>query len=421
MKETKQTDYRNLCGQILETLHALFLLTPVSVLLYTISDVCREKVAGEMFWIALVILGVSAAWLRFLAHRAKGFLLYALGGCLPIPILYLGYLWWKVRYEGMLVAAFLTGVLALEWGVLFIEGLLIRIDENEAKRARREHDISYREPDRMFRKPLPGMAFYFAVLYIIGLFFKGKTLCDVSLELLIAYVLVLVLYQYLKGTENFLRTRHSLENVPRQRIWRIGTISLFALILPILFAALMAFASSGARVYPELPEIRRVVDETEEEIMQRPDIPGVSQGPEDLEELGLLMEDRGEPWIGWNVIFYTLVILVLVVVAYSAIQGLRKFVKDFRLQEEENGDEVISLDPADEISRDMGAENRFARYFTERERIRRKYKRVIRGKAKEKIDHWRTPEEIEHLVGLSEDPDMKELHQMYERARYSRE
>ena len=106
--------------------------------------------------------------------------------------------------------------------------------------------------------------------------------------------------------------------------------------------------------------------------------------------------------------------------AFGLFRAIQRLFAGFRRisGEEENGDEVISLDPEDEITGSGAAELRIKTYFTEREKIRRRYKRTIRKKATGDIDLYLTPDEIEESVGLAGDPDMKDLHEIYENARY---
>ena len=136
-------------------------------------------------------------------------------------------------------------------------------------------------------------------------------------------------------------------------------------------------------------------------------------------DLMALTEDT-EPWIGWNVIFYVLGSAAITAAAFGLFRAIQRLFAGFRRisGEEENGDEVISLDPEDEITGSGAAELRIKTYFTEREKIRRRYKRTIRKKATGDIDQYLTPDEIEERVGLSGDPDMKKLHDVYENARY---
>ena len=404
---------------VLESFHSILLLSPFGMALYSCAEGHTEEFAGAMFLISLFLLTILTAWMRFLGKKAKGLLWYFLGSAVACYFLYLNYLFLHGRYEGVVFAAFTISGVAAGFALLFLESLLIRLDENEEKRAKLEHDVSYREPDRLLRKPLPGLAFYFVFLYFLGLLRRGKVLCSASLWLLVFYILVLVLYQYVKGTEAFLDNRHGLTNVPERRIWRVGSVVITIALCGIILAGILGAAGSGNRKYLSFHMTRPEITKEEQEMNPMGDLFAEHSERMPGNDLMALTEDT-EPWIGWNVIFYVLGSAAITAAAFGLFRAIQRLFAGFRRisGEEENGDEVISLDPEDEITGSGAAELRIKTYFTEREKIRRRYKRTIRKKATGDIDLYLTPDEIEERVGLSGDPDMKKLHDVYENARY---
>ena len=85
----------------------------------------------------------------------------------------------------------------------------------------------------------------------------------------------------------------------------------------------------------------------------------------------------------------------------------------------QEGDQVISLRKKEREQQDEARRLRDGKretFFGEEMRIRRKYRRLIRGKLKEKPKGSETPEELEKMACLSDD----ELHGAYEKARYDR-
>ncbi len=403
---------------VLECLNAILLLSPLGVALYSCSEGHVEQIAAAMFLISLGLITVLTVWMRLLGKKTKGLFLYFLGSAAACVFLYFNYLYLHQRYEGVVFAAFTVSSVALGLAVLFFETLLIRLDENEEKRAKLEHDVSYQEPDRLLRKPLSGLVFYFAFLYFVGLLRRGKVLCTVSLWLLVAYILLLILYQYVKGTELFLSNRHGVTNVPEKRIWRVGSILVITALFAVLLAGIIAATGSGNRHYFYFKMTRPEVTKEEE---MKPFGELFTEHSERMSENELMMlTEDAEPWAGWNVIFWTLGIASIGFAALGLFKAVQRLFANFRRfsEEEENGDEVISLDPEDDTVRAGGVENRLKTYFTEREKIRRRYKRTIKRKAVSDIDLYLTPDEIEKSVGLSEDPGMKDLHDLYENARY---
>ena len=95
----------------------------------------------------------------------------------------------------------------------------------------------------------------------------------------------------------------------------------------------------------------------------------------------------------------------------------------FNEKAEDNGDIVMSLDDDEIIKRPGGIRKRVRASgpLTERERIRREYKKRIKESTEDQPNVSNTPAQLEEAAGLADDPDMRELHVKYEDARYSKE
>ncbi len=112
---------------------------------------------------------------------------------------------------------------------------------------------------------------------------------------------------------------------------------------------------------------------------------------------------------------------------YQAVRRLAEYLGSLRF----DGEERVFLKPEEKQERNMSG-RRGRRFFSRvpfrprshTEQVRRLYRRSVRDalgegrREKEKAFFWMTPEEIERTAGISHE---KEIHQLYEKARYSRE
>ncbi len=104
--------------------------------------------------------------------------------------------------------------------------------------------------------------------------------------------------------------------------------------------------------------------------------------------------------------------------ALALIKKVLAVFQDFRITNDENGDIVEELhDTEDEVK--IAAPARRHR-LSERERIRREYRRVIRRHRKEQPADHESPAEIEQEAGIAQTEEGMALHARYETARYGR-
>ena len=104
--------------------------------------------------------------------------------------------------------------------------------------------------------------------------------------------------------------------------------------------------------------------------------------------------------------------LALIKKVYSVFQ-------DFRAVNDENGDIVEELQDTDDIINITAPLRR--RKLSERERIRREYRKVIRRHRKDRPAVYESPAEIEQNAGITQTEEGIALHDRYETARYAQE
>ena len=91
---------------------------------------------------------------------------------------------------------------------------------------------------------------------------------------------------------------------------------------------------------------------------------------------------------------------------------------DFKENIDENGDVVEKLQPEEKRVKIKKTKIR-KKEQTELEIIREKYKKEIRKHRKDLPECYESPYEIETKAGIAETKEGKELHECYERARYT--
>ena len=138
---------------------------------------------------------------------------------------------------------------------------------------------------------------------------------------------------------------------------------------------------------------------------------GLSQLPmENVEEIPGLSKF-------WKVLFWGLGIVCTVVFFCAALVAIKNIFREFRREDDENGDKIEDLEENTE-----GIQIAVMPHGQDSEtnKIKRLYKRTIRKHRKERPAVYETPAEIEEKAGLAEDAAMRTLHVDYERVRYGR-
>ncbi|MDE6312359.1 MAG: hypothetical protein K2M46_01870 [Lachnospiraceae bacterium] len=130
--------------------------------------------------------------------------------------------------------------------------------------------------------------------------------------------------------------------------------------------------------------------------------------------------ESGSPAVGY-VVSFLLLLLCLVLVLF-VLYGLYCYLKrDKRDPEDEI--EFISAQKEDEYQfLELEIPRKYKkRSYSANEMIRRKYKKKIKTALQQKIPRWASPAELEALAGWQQSEREKELHNLYEKARYSKE
>ena len=321
---------------------------------------------------------------------------------------------------------FLTGgidrILLLIVSVLYMaDTFRLRVSENSRIRAMRENDPDWQESSFVFLRSNFLWLFFHAFLYIAALFQHNSVLCDGILLCAACYALCCLIWYRLSSLQDYIEAHHGLENVPGSRIRGIGLLVTGGLAAIILCAALFSAVLGPKRIYlTEKPQPEQQNVLTEEQIENF--FPAIGPGgmPVELME----NEEAWEPpeWLMklLDYISYAIGFAIIAAAVWGMILSVIRTLRIYKERVEENGDISVSLEPEnDRISRIAQRAANLLPPRTQKERIRRKYRRTIRRARPDVPMQSETPAEIERAADLSALPDPEAFHAEYERARYA--
>ncbi len=258
---------------------------------------------------------------------------------------------------------------------------------------------------------------YFIAMYIAGILFNSKLLCDTALFSAITYLFPALAYTFFGTTEHYLMLNKRTKGIPEKRLYAVsgGMLCLYAALL--LAVSLPSFLLINARKYTDIREW----------FTDMPPAPAGYEGDMNFQTSGTnaggmsqLLMDVGEPSKLsrlWEVLFWGLTIACAIAGVCAIAAILKKLFQDFCRELDENGDKIEDLEEETERNPIVAAARE---QDGETIKIKRLYKRTIRKHRKERPAAYEAPAEIEEKAGLAEDAAMQTLHVAYERARYGR-
>ena len=362
----------------------------------------------------------------------SGFLL------LPLAALIRGSLWKVKKYWQFLlitlIAAFIgwfvTGHIAIRFlgplaryifPVLFtvlvlfysVDMNMLRRREHERERARRENDTGWVERPLLFEHPSLLWLILIAAIYAAALLTNCPALCDACLANGFVYLLIALVSGFYRSDAEFIRSRADISHVPGKRIRRIGEGMMLIVVLAAAVCIVPAFLTREYRPYQDLRNVGITFFdasrwESGEEQMTETETEWYMQFVTDEEGFKMPF------WVDY--IFYALGAALTAFLLYSIWMGIRERLRQFEGAVEENGDIVERLDSPDSTSRIR--RRFFGGPLSERERVRQRYRRMIRKALKKTPAPSQMPDEIEHLAGTDRTKEGRELHVLYEQKRY---
>lgn len=396
-------------------IHTTLVLAIIIPLLYALCVKDQTTVGPYLYLKCLVILLPVAAtdlaadkcrnllsylFLSALTFAATGAVGFALAGSLRGSLLFLGYML----------------LLLVETLFVITNRLTARLQKKKEREAALESDPSYRPFYDILKEPAFPVLLYFGAAYILAVNFNSPSVCNAALFSAIAYAVIAFLYHYVRETDHYLFLNKRTGSLPSRRIYGIGN-GMLAIYLALLLAlTLPSLFTVANRHYRDLRELKSDVEIDYTEIMPEP-----AEEPAGEDPMAALMEQYGDakpaPW--WlDYIFYVITIVIFALLAWALVKRVYAVFQDFRAVNDENGDIVEELQDTDDTVNITAPLRR--RKLSERERIRREYRKVIRRHRKDRPAVYESPAEIEQNAGISQTTEGMALHARYEMARYGR-
>ena len=320
----------------------------------------------------------SYLFLCALVFAATGALAWILAGSLHDSVLFWGYFL-------LLLAETLS---------VIINRLTARLQKQKDKEAALAADPTYRPFYDILKEPSFPFLIYFGAVYLLAVNFNSPSVCNAALFSSILYAVITFLYQYVCETERYLFLNKRTCNLPSKRIYGIGSGILMIYLLLLMILVLPSLVTISHRHYRDLRELTSDLKIEYPEIMPENDTEHTGEDP-----MAALLAEYGDaapaPW--WlDYIFYLVSTVVFVFLTIVLIKKVYAVFQDFRAANDENGDIVEELqDTSEDIRKIKISADR--RRLSERERIRKKYRRTIRRHRKDRPAVYESPVESKRM------------------------
>ena len=399
-------------------IHASLIMAAIIPLLYAFvaepTDVIEQNLYYKCLLIALPIVATDLA-----VKRCKGLLSY-----LAISVLVFAatdaigqYAASSMQQEWMF-GGYMVALLA---ETVFV--IVSRIADRLRKRSEEDFcddaDPTLRPSFDRLNTPSFLVLIYFVLVYLMAVNLNNSMVCNVALFSAIAYTLITFLYEHICEVETYLALNKRTCNIPSKRIYGIGNGMLAIFLLMFVIIVLPALFTITNRQYRDLRKFAVPINDDHMVLMAE------YMGQYDAQEfIEMPMELFGEPepapeWI--NKLFYICAAVVFLIFVAALIKFIYDTFQAFRETSDENGDVVEELQETNEGIKIKKSHIASYHKLSERERIRKEYRRFIRRHRKEHPERYESPTEIERNAGIAGSEACKELHKQYELARYGQD
>lgn len=412
---------RPLVLDVLSWLHATLMFAAVYPFLSGFLDFSGEDFRRTASAGILILLPVVASFL--LQQKINALIPFFLcGAAFSAGCVYLSYCWGGIRKDAGMVCGTAMGICcAIIFGFRIYTKVLYGKSRHEFY-AVHAADTPFELKERELSSPLNSPKLYHLIwisaLYVLEMLLHDKASLYVLYGIFLVDVFVSLGYQYISALYEFVRTNRRLASLPLASMHRIHRL------LGIIGALLLALFLLPSLLYghefePQLRAEKPTL--TFDEVMQPVNTEFSAPEISDTQIAEVLENQKPTPqWVltlirvmGW-IVSAVMVITAIVLI----IRGVRNLGKEFAVSEE---DEIVFLkrgnpDTGETASTAVKKEG----YFSRRQQIRRRYRKTIQKGTKGRPSAWATPSELEQNAALSGSPEMNELHDSYEKARYSK-
>lgn len=402
--------------QTSEWLHATLILAIIIPLFCALGTDLKDTVLGPLYFKCLVI-AVPIILTDLAEGKCKSLVSYLLAGILifaatgGLGFIFSGSLRRDVRFWMYMP------LLLCETTFVIMYRLIDRLHKKRAEKSMRGEDPYWHPAYSVLREPAFPALIYFLAVYIFAVNLNSPAVCNAALFSAIVYTPVTFLHQYMSETENYLFLNKRTCNLPVKRIYGIGIGMLAFFLLLFIIMVLPALFTTSNRHYRDLRSWYDSIAFNPPE--QTPEIDMMSEE----DPWAALIEEYGEPKPTpyWLILLSDIMeVAILLFFAVLLLKKIRDTFRDFYGVNDENGDIVEELEEIKEKTDRIMIPTR-RRNLTERERIRRDYRKTIRRHRKDRPAVYESPIEIETHAGISDSEEGRELHRHYELARYGRE
>lgn len=399
-------------------IHAALIIAIIIPLLYSMGTDPMDFTGGNLYLRCLIIILPIAAS-DFATEKCRGVLSYLMTSAAIFALT--GLISWGLSFSLHSNTMSWAYVIMMLCGTVYvmIDRFMERIKKHQAKKLARGEDPDWHPYHTVLREPSFLALSYFVVVYTIARNLNSPSVCNAALFSAVVYTLVTLLYHYVCETENYLFLNKRTCNLPSKRIYGIGNGMLAIFLVLFLFTLLPSLFTVQSRHYRDL---RNWSANIETDLPAPEEEPRAEESAEDPMAALMAEYEEAKPTPQW--VLYLTYVMEGVVFLLLTLLLLRKIFATFRTFREaidENGDVVEELHDAGEAPLSMKKSAPIKRRLSERERIRKEYRKTIRRHRKDRPAIYESPSEIEAHAGLAGSKDCLRLHEAYELARYGRE
>lgn len=396
-------------------LHATLIMAMITPLLYALGAKQQDTI-GKTLYLKCLLIAFPIVITDLAIEKCRGLFSYLIISIVTFAAT--GIIGWRIAgpiRESVLFWGYMLLLLG-ETAFVVICRITSRLQQKEAKDAARGEDPSWRPAHDALREPAFPLLIYFLAVYGIALNVDNPSVCNAALFSAALYTPVTFLYHYICETENYLSLNKRTCNLPSKRIYGIGSGMLALFLLLFLLILLPALFTISGRHYRDLRKWTSPIE------IDFTELPGERmEGSPGEDPMALLMAESGEPkptpkWI--IALSYVMEAFVFLFIIIVLVKSILSTFHAFRAAADENGDIVEELKDTEDVKKITLPARR--RKLSERERIRKEYRKTIRRHRKDRPAAYESPDEIETNAGIAGREDIKKLHRNYEAARYGR-
>lgn len=281
---------------------------------------------------------------------------------------------------------------------------------------RKERDPLAAKEEEFLDTPSLSFLWYFVAVYVLGLFLKAKALCDMAFYSAVVYLFLSLFNTYFRAARSYLEINKRIKGIPTRRLYGIGFFMLLVFSLLLLAGILPSVFLANHRQYIDISRWEFVPYEYQSQI----EFYGISLG--DMSMMEMMYDDEAlpEPSKLANILFWVMAGICILAFVYGIIMAIRQIFKDFRNSHDENGDIIEEIQGKERSDREEMLVKGHRRAGSALEKIKRRYRKMIRKNRKDRPAPHESPTEIEEGAGLKDDEQMQQLHKEYEEVRYGK-